>query len=81
MYRCFFFSNSRSNFNQPYSVYLFIFGCAESSLLHMAFPSCSGKGLLSVGVHRLLFVVASLASEHSIQSTGFRSCSMWALEL
>ena len=47
----------------------------------MAFPSCSGKGLLSVGVHRLLFVVASLVSEHSVQSTDFRSCSMWALVL
>ena len=38
--------------------YLFIFGCVESSLLHM--------GFLFVAMRRLLIVVASLVAEHGL---------------
>ena len=40
--------------------------CAGSSLLRGLFSSCGKQGLLSVAVHRLLIVVASLIVEHSL---------------
>ena len=43
-----------------YDFYLFIFGCAGSSLLCGLFSSCSQQGLLWL---RLLIAVASLAVE------------------
>ena len=47
-------------------IYLFIFGCFGSSLLHTAFSSCGERGLLSVVVHGLLAAVASLVAEHGL---------------
>ena len=44
----------------------FIFGCVGSSLLHMAFSSCSEQGLFLVEVHRLLVVMASFVVEHGL---------------
>ena len=48
-----------------FKVYLFIFGCAASSLPHRLCFSC-GEGVLFslVVVCRLLIVVASLVAEH-----------------
>ena len=67
-------------------VYLFIFGCAGSSLLHGLFSSCSKQVLLSV-VHGLLIAVTSLV-EHQlwggwpsvVAAHGLSSCGSWALE-
>ena len=47
-------------------IYLFIFGCVGSSLLHRAFSSCGEQGLLLVVVCRLLIAVASLVAEHGL---------------
>ena len=48
-----------------FSFYLFIFGCAESSLLRQVGVGVGGR-LLFVAVCRLLFAVASLVAEHRI---------------
>ena len=68
-------------------MYLFIFGCAGSSLLCRFFSSCSEPGLLFLVVCRLLTLVASLV-EHRLSSAwasivvarGLSSCGFWALE-
>ena len=44
-------------------IYLFIFGCARSSLLLGLFSSCSERGPLFIAVHGLLIAVASLVAE------------------
>ena len=51
-----------------FDFYLFIFGCAGSSLLCRLFSSFGERGLLSV-VHGLLTGVASLVSEYELYST------------
>ena len=53
-------------------IYLFIFGCVGSSLLHRAFSSCGEQGLLLVVVCRLLIAVASLVAEHGLQVHGIQ---------
>ena len=58
----FFFS---SNEFLKFKFYFFIFGCAGSSLLHMAFFSCGEWGLLS-----------SMWASHC---GGFSCCRAWAL--
>ena len=45
-----------------YIIYLFVFGCAESLLLHGLFSSCCKQGLLTEA--------ASLIVEHELQDTG-----------
>ena len=45
---------------------LFIFGCAESSLLCGLFSPFGKRGLHLVVVRRLLIVVTSLISEHGL---------------
>ena len=52
-------------------IYLFIFGCIVSSLLHAGF-SCSERGLLFVALHGLLIAVASLVAEHGLQACGLQ---------
>ena len=47
-------------------VYLFIFGCIGSSLLHAAFFSYVEQGLLFLAVPGLLIAVASLVAEHGL---------------
>ena len=49
-------------------IYLFIFGCVGSLLLHAGFlfSSCSERGLLFVAVHRPLIAVASFVVEHGL---------------
>ena len=47
-------------------VYLFIFSCVGSLLLHVAFSSCGEWGLLSIAVRGLLTAVASLVAEHGL---------------
>ena len=48
-------------------IYLFIFVCIGSLLLHAGFlSSCDEQGLLFVAVHGLLIVVASLVEEHGL---------------
>ena len=47
-------------------IYLFIFGCAGSSLLRVGFSSCSKRRLLFVAICRLLMGVASLVAEHGL---------------
>ena len=46
------------------NVYLCIFGCAGSLLLHGLFSSCGERGLFLVAVHKLLIAVDFLAAEH-----------------
>ena len=50
--------------------YLFIFGCAGSSLLHTGllffFPAAATGGYSLVAVHGLLIVKASLVTEHRL---------------
>ena len=46
--------------------YLFIFGCAGSSLLCELFCSCGEQGLLSVAVHGPLLALAALVVEHGL---------------
>ena len=48
-------------------IYLFIFGCAGSSLLLGLFSHRGEWGLLFFAVCRLVFVVASLGAEHRLQ--------------
>ena len=47
-------------------IYLFIFGCIGSSLLHAGFLSLWQVGLLFAAVCRLLIAVASLVAEHRL---------------
>ena len=48
-------------------VYLFIYGCIGSSLLHVGFlSSCGEQGLLFLAVHGLLIAVASVVAEHRL---------------
>ena len=47
-------------------IYLFIFGCAGSSLLCWLFCSCSERELLFVAVPRILIEGASLVVEHRL---------------
>ena len=47
-------------------VYLVIFACTGSSLLHRLFSGCGKWGVLFIVVHRLLTVVASLFAEHML---------------
>ena len=70
-------------------IYLFIFGCAESSLLHAGFSLLGGNGGYSlVAVCRLLIAVASLVEEGGLQgmqasvavARGFNSCGSRALK-
>ena len=49
-----------------FNLFIFIFGCVGSSLLHAAFSSCSKRGLLFIVVCRLIIVVASLVAEHGL---------------
>ena len=50
--------------------YLFIFGCAGSSLLHAGFffffPAAASGGYFLVAVHGLLIVKVSLVTEHRL---------------
>ena len=50
--------------------YLFIFGCAGSSLLHAGyfffFPAAASGGYSLVAVHGLLIVKVSLVTEHRL---------------
>ena len=62
-------------------LFLFIFGCIGSLLLHVGFlSSCGEQGLLFLVVCRLLIVVASLVVEHRIWARGLSSCGSRALE-
>ena len=54
-------------------IYLFIFGCAGSLLLHRFLSSCSEQGLLSLVVHKLLTAVASLVLELRLSSCGIQA--------
>ena len=53
-------------------LFIFIFGCAGSWLLHRLFSGCSKW--------ELLIAVASLVAERRLQGEGFSSCSSGALE-
>ena len=48
--------------------YLFILGCAGSSLLYGLFSSYSKQELLFLAMCRFLIAVASLVAEHRMQS-------------
>ena len=60
--------------------YLFIYGCAGSSLLYRLFSSCVNRGYFVLAVLRLLILMASLVAEHRLYlgHVGFSSCQMWA---
>ena len=53
-------------------IYLFISGCAGSSLPHRLFSSCGEQGCSLVSVHEPLIEVASLAVEHGSRAHGLR---------
>ena len=67
---------------------LFIFGCAESSLLHGLFSSCGKRELLSSCGVQASLCVASFAVQHGLEGTesavaaapGLSSFGSWALE-
>ena len=69
-------------------LYLFIFGCVGSSLLHArAFSSCGECGLLFVGVRGLLIAVASHCRAWAlgtwasvVAARGLTSCGSRAVE-
>ena len=50
-----------------FSIYLFMFGCAESLLLLHFFPSCSKQGLLFVVVNGLLIAMVSLVETQALK--------------
>ena len=56
-------------------IYLFIFGCAGSSLLCGLSSSCSEWGCSLIAAYGLLIVVASLVVEHGLSARGLSSCS------
>ena len=58
-------------------VYLSIFGCAGSLLLHELFSSCIKGGYSLAVMCGLLTAVASLV-EHRSWARGFSSCGSWA---
>ena len=47
-------------------IYVFIFGCAGSSLLNGLFSSCDEWGLPFLAVRGLLVTVASLVAKHEL---------------
>ena len=49
---------------------LSIFGCTGLHCYTWAFSKCSERGLLFIVACQLLIAVASLVSEHGLQSTG-----------
>ena len=61
-------------------IYLFIFGCAGSSLLRGPFSSCGEWGLVSsCGVQSSHCSGFSCWGAHALGRLGFSSCSSWAL--
>ena len=55
-----------SSFFFFFKIYLFIVGCAGSSLLGADFLVLGSGGYSLVAVHRLLLVVASFIAEHGL---------------
>ena len=70
-------------------IYLFIFGCAGSSVRARAFSSCGKWGPLFIAVRGPLFIavrgpltiVASLVAEHRLQTHRLSSCGSRAQPL
>ena len=62
------------------NVFIYIFGCVGSSLLHADFSSCGEWGLLFAAVRRLLVAVLLLLRSTGSRHTGFSSCGTQALE-
>ena len=60
-------------------IYLCIFGCDKSSLLHRLFSSCREWGLLFSAVTRLHIAVTSPVASMTSRAMGFSSCSSQAL--
>ena len=73
---CIYLLNSSSFFFFPFYNFIFIFGCASSSLLHKLFSSCSDLGLLSsCGVHASRCSGFSCCGTWALGCVGFSSCS------
>ena len=68
----FFFSLFSSLFKNNLFIYLFIFSCVGSSLLHAGFLQLRQAGLFFVVVRGLLIAVASLVAEHGLQAHGLQ---------
>ena len=47
-------------------IFVFVFGCAGSSLLHAGFLWLRRAGVTLLAEHGLLIAVASLAAEHGL---------------
>ena len=59
-------------------IYLFVFGCAGSSLLHRLFSSCGEPGLLpSCGARASHCGGFSCCRAQALGTVGFSSCSTW----
>ena len=58
--------NFYKNIFVHYTLFIFIFGHAESLLLQRLFSNCSDRGLLLVVACRLLVAMASLVVEHGL---------------
>lgn len=58
-------------------MYVFIFGCAVSSLLLSGFLYLRRAGFLCVAAHGLVILVASFVVERSTRAGGL-SCCVWA---
>ena len=62
-------------------LFIFIFGCAGSLLLHGLFSSCSEQGLLlSCHVQASHWGSFSCCGAWALGCVGFSSCGLWALE-
>ena len=58
-------------------MYVFIFGCAVSSVLPSGFLYLWRAGFLCIAAHGLVVLVASFVVEHSTRAGGL-SCCVWA---
>ena len=82
--RCMSIQKIRKSLLSCLFVYLFIFGCAGSSLLRRLFSSCGKQGLLSSGgiqvSHCSSFSCGEATGTWALECKGSSSCGSWALE-
>ena len=61
-------------------IYLFVFGCAGSSLLHGLFSSCGQQGLLSSWSMQASYRADFSCGVRVLGDAGFSNCGSQALE-
>ena len=58
----------------PLFIYLFIYGCVESSFCARAFSSCGKREPLFIAVRGPPTIAASLVAEHRLQTRRLSNC-------